>query len=618
MTAFEIVRCPSLNLWACQCVLRGASLMELCPARCGYSGLYLKKHLKESPVCDIHPTADSGAGKRKRDPSVAAHLFANRIAVGIGQQLLKAQVDRFMKLTDLDVVLALSIACASQAIDFIQQELTAIGTPPEQGDAFQSTMASARKAFTSLPSAGTLVRKCRAGIMRAVPRFLGAAGTVDRKGACFFSAHQLVAIMLQENAEVRKLVKKSSDEWKTGSLYQTRPDVLSDLTHGTQFLDWHQVCGEAAPDEANDLRVVLHGWTDGFTPVDGLSQAARRHKYDAFLATLVNLPLHLRHYVDHVLLLALCNSRYAKQHGGLVRMLTGFGADGHKHDDAGTLACELALGKDSPVVSLPNDADPKGAPIPYRLRLFLLLISLDWLASGEFGPFAGSVSATHPCGKCHWHSSCPCAYLSRDDPRRQTIDHAEGCRQLEPRTHAEVFDTVKELRLLEAAERSKTKVKQLKSATGIFSSHFASEHLLRDVVADSTTDIMHVFLCGKTRYLLSWVTDELIPRDFSWAELNSSLDKYISKEAPKGTRITHLERSKGDKRGSCSIHLNAAEMMAFKVARCPPPHPSRPPPAPCVRQLWSALRLTARPSWALSSRTSLIPFGSVGSRRWRL
>ena len=57
MTAFEIVRCPSLNLWACQCVLRGSSLMELCPARCGYSGLYLKKHLKESPVCDIHPNA---------------------------------------------------------------------------------------------------------------------------------------------------------------------------------------------------------------------------------------------------------------------------------------------------------------------------------------------------------------------------------------------------------------------------------------------------------------------------------------------------------------------------------------------------------------------------------
>ena len=75
--------------------------------------------------------------------------------------------------------------------------------------------------------------------------------------------------------------------------------------------------------QANDLRIALHGWTDAFTPIDGLSQKARKHKYGAFLATLVNLPLHLRHYVDHVLLLALYNSRYAKKHGGLVRMLTG-------------------------------------------------------------------------------------------------------------------------------------------------------------------------------------------------------------------------------------------------------------------------------------------------------
>ena len=34
--------------------------------------------------------------------------------------------------------------------------------------------------------------------------------------------------------------------------------------------------------------------------------------------------------------------------------------------------------------------------------MFLLLISLDWLASGDFGPFAGSVSARKPCGKCLW------------------------------------------------------------------------------------------------------------------------------------------------------------------------------------------------------------------------
>ena len=547
--------------------------MEACPAGCGYKGFYMLRHLKESPVCGTRPPVPS-AGKRKRNPAVVAHLFAKRIAVGIGRELLKAQIDRFMKLTDLDVVLALSIACVSQAIDFIQQELMDSDMPPLMQESFQTTLGSALKAFTSLPSARTLVQKRRAEVMLAVPRFIGAASTEDRKGACFFSAHQLIAIMLEENAEVRKIVLKSSEEWKSGSLYRSRPEVLSDVIHGTRFLDWREVCGKAAPDEANDIRVVAHGWTDGFTPVDGLSQVARRHKYDVFLATLVNLPLHMRHYVDHVLLLALCNSRYAKQHGGLVRMLTGVDVDGRKHADTGTLACELALGKDSPIIELPNDDDPNGKPIPYRLRLFLLMISLDWLASGEFGPFAGSVSATHPCGKCHWHSRCPCAYLSRDDPRRETIEHTDGCRQLEPRTHAEVFETVKELRLLEAAEHSKTKVKSLKTATGIFSSHFASEYLLRDVVADSTTDIMHVYLCGKSRYLLSWVTDEFIPRDFTWAELNSRLDAYLSKEAPKGTRIPHLERSKGDTRGSCSIHLNAAEMMAFTVARQAPPLPN--------------------------------------------
>ena len=265
------------------------------------------RHLKESPVCGTRPPVPS-AGKRKRNPAVVAHLFAKRIAVGIGRELLKAQIDRLMKLTDLDVVLALSIACVSQAIDFIQQELMDSDMPPLMQESFQTTLGSALKAFTSLPSARTLVQKRRAEVMLAVPRFIGAASTEDRKGACFFSAHQLIAIMLEENAEVRKIVLKSSEEWKSGSLYRSRPEVLSDVIHGTRFLDWREVCGKAAPDEANDIRVVAHGWTDGFTPVDGLSQVARRHKYDVFLATLVNLPLHMRHYVDHVLLLAICNS----------------------------------------------------------------------------------------------------------------------------------------------------------------------------------------------------------------------------------------------------------------------------------------------------------------------
>ena len=84
------------------------------------------------------------------------------------------------------------------------------------------------------------------------------------------------------------------------------------------------------------------------------------------------------------------------------------------------------------------------------------------------------------------------------------------------------------------------------------------------MVKDSTIDVMHVFFCGLTRYLLSWVTDELIPRDFSWDDLNKRKNDFPFK---RGVRVPNLERSKGDARCSCSIHLNAAEMMAFALAR---------------------------------------------------
>jgi len=96
----------------------------------------------------------------------------------------------------------------------------------------------------------------------------------------------------------------------------------------------------------------------------------------------------------------------------------------------------------------------------YQLRVYLLNISLDWLASGDFGPFAGSVSARKPCGKCLWTGKllpqpnppnptpptlaltptltigkCPCSYMPSDDPRRRTVTHASHCEALKPRTH---------------------------------------------------------------------------------------------------------------------------------------------------------------------------------------
>ena len=262
-------------------------------------------------------------------------------------------------------------------------------------------------------------------------------------------------------------------------------------------------------------------------------------------------------------------------------MLTGIGADGTKYNDGVTFASELALGEDSPVIELPNDADPKGDDVRYRLRLFLLLMSLDWLAHGEFGPYAASVSkARRPCFKCKWAAGCPCAFMSRDDPRRRSVTHIEHCVGSEPRTHAGVMETVAELRRLATLDRTITARKRLGTETGVFTPHFASEHLLRDVVRDPAVDIMHVYFAGKTRYLISWMTDHFIPDQFEWADLNKRKNSFPFKRS--GVRVPDLERSKGDHRQSCSIHLNAAQTMAFTIARSPQcsSHAHRTPPTP--------------------------------------
>jgi hypothetical protein len=250
-------------------------------------------------------------------------------------------------------------------------------------------------------------------------------------------------------------------------------------------------------------------------------------------------------------------------------MLTGIGADGTKYEDQNNFAGELSLGVDSPIIELPNDADPKGEPVKCRLRLFLLLISLDWLAAGDFGPFAASVSkARRPCGKCKWTSYCPCAFLACDDTRRESITHSQHCKGMEPRTHSEVMDTVAELRILDKMDRKKTARQRVATESGVFSANFASEHLLRNVVKDSTIDTMHLYFAGTTRYMLSWMTDVFIPLDFSWDDLNKAKNRYPFKRS--GVRVPDLERSKGDHRESTSMHLNAAQTMAFAIARSAP------------------------------------------------
>ena len=367
---------------------------------------------------------------------------------------------------------------------------------------------------------------------------------------------------LQECEDVCGKCRKSSDLYKSGELYKKKPATYRDVTCSSSFRNDAMICGKATSEQAHDLRIVGVGWTDEFTTVDGLGTAAKEHKYGAVLLALINLPAWMRHHFAYILLLCLYRTKYAKEHGGLVRMLTGKDQNGVQHRDGLTLAAELELGrKEGMLIELPNDdynpEDPDSpVTITVRLRIFLLLISLDWLASGDFGPFAASVSARYPCGKCMWTAACPCAYK----PSFANVQHSAHCRRSALRTHDSVMHVVHELRTWQGTRAG---LQALKTSNGIMSPHFASELLLWNIVRDSTIDIMHVFDCGVLRYALSWVTDVFCPADFTFPDLNVRKNAHDFGDV----RVPDLERALGSSRGSCSIRINGAQMRAFAIAR---------------------------------------------------
>ena len=538
---------------------------------CGWTGIRIESHYRASSVCR-EPHEARKQQKVAPAPSVersniAETTFTNNLHSSMGAAMMKGHKDLFIKMAHLDHIRCMVTETVKMALEFVAAE-TASGLPPEERERVASLFSFVRNAFDALPCSATLIERAQRPFLRADPLVLSTPSPMsDKGGACFFSLIQLTTIMLQESKYVRQQAIKASDDWKSGVLYNVFPATVSDVTEAKRFRSKAKYVGKATEEEKNDLRVIFQVWTDAFNPVDGLGQKARKRKYEALLAALLNLPLATRHYADFILLLALWASHYAKQNGGMVRMLTGIGMDGKDYKDGMNVAAELELpADDCQIIKLKNDDDPNGEPLEFRLRLYVAIACFDWLAGGDFGPFAATVSARRPCQRCFWTAGCACAHMSARDPRRATMIHSAECRELEPRTHSGTMEVVREMRNWQG---SAANLAALRTQEGIFSIHFSSEKILDDLVKDCCPDIMHLYLCGMSRYLLSWVTDILIPQYFTWKTLNVPKCAYPFGREQK---VPDLERTLGSNRGSCSIHLTAGETMDFTLARCEIPN----------------------------------------------
>jgi hypothetical protein len=136
------------------------------------------------------------------------------------------------------------------------------------------------------------------------------------------------------------------------------------------------------------------------------------------------------------------------------------------------------------------------------------------------------------------------------------------CKRHEPRSHDSTMEIVREIR---AWNQSQAELRRRKTETGIMSPWFPTCYILKDIVGDSSVDIMHVFSCGLSRYMLSWLTDVLCPGVFTFSQLNRSKDEYVARV---GGRIPDLQKANGTARGSCSVKLNASAAMDWTLTRC--------------------------------------------------
>ena len=78
--------------------------MQPCPAECGYAGLYMGQHFRNSPHCVPVQEAGPPEAKKSRDPSKASKLFSSRVAGTVGKAMLLMHVDQYMTMPSLELV----------------------------------------------------------------------------------------------------------------------------------------------------------------------------------------------------------------------------------------------------------------------------------------------------------------------------------------------------------------------------------------------------------------------------------------------------------------------------------------------------------------------------------
>ena len=172
-------------------------------ANCGATGLALgfMQHYRQSPLCrpprEIRNTSEEPPQKRGQTSS---GLFRRRVVARFRSLLWNAHFEHYFTESGLALVQSIVVSILLVVLEYISSEVPTSRAACEEVSAVIRDLSSAR----------SVLAQAQRKLQRVEPLvFKNAVGA--GKDACFFSLIQLMTVMLQESAEVRRHAVAASE-----------------------------------------------------------------------------------------------------------------------------------------------------------------------------------------------------------------------------------------------------------------------------------------------------------------------------------------------------------------------------------------------------------------------
>jgi hypothetical protein len=285
---------------------------------------------------------------------------------------------------------------------------------------------------------------------------------------------------------------------------------------------------------------------------------------------ILNMPMEERFSTNSILLPVLAKAKVYKKHG-MSRVINGVDEHGVQHDEPnhGADMRELDSGR---WIELPDD-DNGGTLRWYRLRVWHVMFSGDYLGSQSVTPCVESPSAHVFCRACDYDSRSPMADRPFSFLRRPPAA-ADGKRPKPAFAERDCPTLKQELNRLRAGV-SATELKQVYHDLGLNKLQFALDpdylpHVTPTTVAPG--DVLHLFPDGLLRSELAWCMYIMFKLGLDLDRVNERLRAF--KGLPKDVRIPLFpaklkQGTDGGRPVSKSVvRMTGSQCMHFSLHRC--------------------------------------------------